>query len=272
MARSKVVYQLIINSFSSGIFQLARLSKLPLVGDFLHWFLFRDNHIVYLPADRVIDIGESVSAPENMVLPSTAVNHFIRKAKHRFIMNECLCRAGCNCRDYPSNMGCLFLGEAADQINPKLGRAVDEAEALDHVQKCMDAGLVQMIGRDRLDSVALDIGPDDKLMTICSCCPCCCIWRIIPLASQEISDMIVKMPGVEVTVSESCIGCGICTEGSCFVDAIQLENDRACIGPSCRGCGRCVTVCPNEAIEITISNPDYVAEVIDKLDQLVDLS
>lgn len=267
-----MVYRLIISSFSSGIHQLARLSKLPLVGDVIHWFLFRDNHIVYLPTDRVVSIDESISAPANTVLPSTVVDYFVRKAKYRFIMNECLCRAGCKCRDYPTDMGCLFLGEAAGLINSALGRSVDEEEALDHVQKCRDAGLVQMIGKDRLDSVALDIGPDDRLMTICSCCPCCCIWRILPLSSDEMKHMVVKMPGVEVTVSDSCRGCGLCTEGSCFVNAITLENDKALIGESCRGCGRCVTVCPNEAIDITMADPAYVAEVINKLDQLVDVS
>ncbi len=55
-----------------------------------------------------------------------------------------------------------------------------------------------------------------------------------------------------------CIGCGTCTKGICFVDAIHLIENHAQISKECRGCGRCVEICPQNAIEISINDPDFV--------------
>ena len=56
------------------------------------------------------------------------------------------------------------------------------------------------------------------------------------------------MPGVTVTVTDGCVGCGICTEGVCFVDAIHMVDDHVVIGDACRGCGRCVDICPEDCV------------------------
>jgi len=56
------------------------------------------------------------------------------------------------------------------------------------------------------------------------------------------------------------------------VDAIQLVNQRAVISDECRGCGRCVSVCPQEAIEISIDDDRFVEELINRLSPLVDVS
>jgi ferredoxin len=80
------------------------------------------------------------------------------------------------------------------------------------------------------------------------------------------------MPGVEVKVGDKCIGCGTCTEGSCFVDAIHLVGKRAVISKECRGCGRCVEVCPQKAIEITINDEEYIKKTITLLESLVDVT
>jgi hypothetical protein len=90
-------------------------------------------------------------------------------------MNTCLCRDAKQCKDYPIDLGCLFLGEAALGINPRLGRGVTKREALEHIRRCREAGLVHLIGRNKLDTVWLGVGPGDKLLTICHCCPCCCL-------------------------------------------------------------------------------------------------
>jgi len=84
------------------------------------------------------------------------------------------------CKDYPMDLGCIFLGEAVKEINPKFGRMATVEEALEHAKKCRDAGLVHLIGKNKLDTVWLNAGPGDKLMTICNCCPCCCLWKILP--------------------------------------------------------------------------------------------
>ncbi|MGQ9585876.1 MAG: DUF362 domain-containing protein [Anaerolineae bacterium] len=255
-----------------GRFLAARATRLPLLGRVVDRWLFKGDDLVYLPRGRVVAIHEQPDAPAQMVLPAQVVEHFVERASHRWIMDACICRQAAGCKDYPVNLGCLFLGEAVLGINPKLGRLVSREEALDHVRRCREAGLVHLIGRTKLDTVWLGVGPGHKLLTICNCCPCCCLWRMLPDLAPGIGSKVHRMPGVTVTVGERCEGCGACTQGVCFVDAIRLVDGRAVIGEACRGCGRCVEVCPNGAIEMIMPDAPRVEELIARLSSLVDVT
>jgi Fe-S-cluster-containing hydrogenase component 2 len=79
------------------------------------------------------------------------------------------------------------------------------------------------------------------------------------------------MPGVQVRVTERCTGCGRCVAGVCFVDAIHMVDGRAEIGAGCRGCGRCVEACPQQAIELSIHEGQYVAATVASLSAVVDV-
>ena len=151
-----------------------------------------------------------------------------------------------------------------------MGRQVTKEQALDHARQCREAGLVHTIGRNRLDSIWLGTSPVEDLMTICNCCPCCCLWGIIPDLTPKISQKITSMPGVLVEVTEKCQGCGTCNDGICFAEAIQLINGRAEISEQCRGCGRCLEVCPEEAILLTIGGEKDIQHAIERLNELVD--
>jgi ferredoxin len=255
----------------SGRFFIAELTKLPFLGRRIDNWLFDGDDLIYLPKDWVIQINKNVNQPEEIVLPSSIVEHFIQEANYRWIMDRCICRDASRCKDYPIESGCLFLGEAAMKINPKLGRSVTKKEALQHAQRCRDAGLVHLIGRNKIDTVWLGVSPGNKLLTICNCCPCCCLWRALPHIAPQIGTKISKMPGVSVTVTDSCTGCGTCTDGICFVNAIHIVDGHAIKTEACRGCGRCIAVCPNNAIELTIQD-DYLRNSITRLSELVDVS
>jgi Pyruvate/2-oxoacid:ferredoxin oxidoreductase delta subunit len=255
-----------------GRFLAARATRLPILGQLVDRWLFEGDCLFYLPQDRVIPINEPIGLPDEMVLPSQMVEHFINEASTHWIMNTCICRDANGCQDYPIDLGCLFLGSAAAGINPRLGRRVTREEALIHVQRCREAGLVHLIGRNKLDTVWLGVGPGERLLTICNCCPCCCLWSILPQLAPQIGDKVTRMPGVRVAVSDRCEGCGLCTDGVCFAGAIHLVDGRAVITDACRGCGRCVDICPQGAIEITIEDGQFVAESIACLTPLVDVS
>lgn len=271
MSRPLWLVELIKKSFPRR-FAVARLTNAPILGPWIEQWLFGGDDIIYLPRDRVIAVEESVEPSQQTVLPSQVLAHFIDKATHHWIMNFCLCREGEHCKDYPRNLGCLFLGDAIAGINPKLGRRVSKEEAHAHVKRCRDAGLVHLIGRNKLDSVWLGTGPKERLLTICNWCPCCCLWRVLPHVSASISSRVTRMPGVAVSVSDRCQACGTCTQGVCFVDAINLDGQQAVVSEACRGCGNCVTVCPNEAIDISIEMDRAVASSIERISPLVDLS
>lgn len=252
-------------------FLLAELTKLPVLGNVVEYLLFDGDDILYLPDDGVIQINEAIDRPEDVVLPSRVVEHFIEQANYHWIMDVCMCREAEECQDYPIDLGCLFLGEATLGINPELGRPVTKVEALEHVRRCRKAGLVHMIGRNKLDTAWLGVGPGNKLLTICNCCPCCCLWRMLPNISSEISARVNRMPGVKVTVTDRCVACGVCIQGVCFVDAIRLDGQSAVISTACRGCGRCVSVCPQQAIELSIDDAQFVTRSIERLSAVVDV-
>jgi UDP-glucose 4-epimerase len=56
------------------------------------------------------------------------------------------------------------------------------------------------------------------------------------------------------------------------VDAIHLNDHHAVITEDCRGCGRCVTVCPEQAIALTIDDKQFVKRSIDRLSARVDVA
>jgi len=95
---------------------------------------------------------------------------------------------------------------------------------------------------------------------------------MLPHIAPQVGAKTTKMPGVIVTVTERCVGCGTCTQGVCFVDAIRLVDNRAVRSDACRGCGRCVDVCSQGAIEISIGDGKVVEKTIDRLSPLVDVS
>jgi ferredoxin len=256
-------------------FAAARATKVPIIGEILDRWLFEGDDLMVLPKDQAIEtieINRSLDRPGETVLPSEVVEHFIEQASVHWVMDVCICRDANRCEDYPIDLGCLFLGEAALGINPQLGRRVTKEEALAHVRRCREAGLVHLVGRNKLDTVWLGVGPGDRLLTVCNCCPCCCLWRVLPHVAPRISAKVTRMPGVTVTVNGRCVGCGVCTEDVCFVDAIHLVDGRAAISDECRGCGRCVDVCPQEAIEIKIDSGQFVGKAIGRISPLVDVS
>jgi ferredoxin len=279
MGRPILLVNLIKRAFP-GRFRVARLTRLPVIGALIDRGLFDGDDIIYLPRDgvvesatrRVVQVDHPVENPGDVVLPSQVVAHFIEQARVHWIMDVCICRDAEKCQDYPIDLGCLFLGEAVLEINPRLGRRVTREEALAHADRCREAGLVHMVGRNKLDSIWLGAKPGHKLLTICNCCPCCCLWRTIPQLAPMISSKVTGMPGVVVVVTERCVGCGTCAQGVCFVDAIHLEGGRAVISDACRRCGRCVEICPHQAIELVIQDDQFVHRSIERLSPLVDIS
>ena len=226
--------------------------------------------LFYLPKDAVV-INQKIDEAENIVVPSSVVEHFINEASYIFLMNECICRSAENCQDYEHDIGCIFLGEAVLDINPKLGRLVDKQKAMEHVARARKAGLIHLIGRDKIDSVWMGAAPSTKLMTICNCCPCCCLFRFLPNLAPKLQKKIERMPFVHVEVTEDCVGCGACVEGVCFIDAISIIDGKAVISEDCRGCGNCAEVCPEEAIKVIIERGDYINNAIQRLSQAVDV-
>lgn len=273
MARSLWLINFLKKHFSLR-FAVAELTKWPIIGPMMEHALFNGHKtgdtLFYLPKDKVV-INQNIADQESFAVPSSVVTHFVEEAKYIFLMDHCVCREAADCQDYDHDLGCIFLGEAVLDINPKLGKLVDQETALAHIEKAREAGLLHLIGRDKIDAVWMGVTPSTKLMTICNCCPCCCLFKFLPNLAPKLQKKIERMPGVHVLVTDDCIGCGRCTEDICFIDTIHLVDGKAIIGEDCRGCGNCAEVCPEGAIKVVIEREDYIENAIDRLSKAVDV-
>lgn len=240
-------------------------------------FLFDGDHMVVLPKDNTATLRriemdiDFDDGGERTVVPSDAVKEMIRRSSDIFIMDFCLCRKSSKCKDYPVERGCVFLGKGVHRIPEEFGRLATAEEAIGYIDECRALGLVHIMGRNKLDSIWLNTGHKRDLMTICNCCPCCCLWNVVRDISDDIGSMFRRMEGVRIrTHVDRCTGCGEC-ESICFTDAISIVEDRCEIDEMmCRGCGRCVEICSHEAISIDFDERSMRDE-IERVSSLVDL-
>lgn len=260
-------------------FKVASLTrKSEIMNKIISRFLFKGDGTYFIPSTEsvtnltTLEINKKIEQPDNIVFPSDIIKEIIRKANNIVIMNKCLCRTSAGCNDYPRDLGCIFMGEATKQISRKYCREVTSDEAIDHIDKCSKAGLIHIMGRNKIDSIWMNVGPGSKLLTVCNCCPCCCLWRILPNLSNSIRKNFFKLNGVSVFYdSNLCVGCGKCID-VCFADAISLEKDTVWIDDDiCIGCGQCSNNCPTGAIQLNYTKSD-VENVFEKIDSLVDIT
>lgn len=264
---SKMMYKLM---FRTNMYKSTRTKKNPKLAHKMAEKFMTDDDSIVIPKNKTIQIGKKISKKDFM-LPTKIVEYFIEKSCHRVVMNFCICRDSNHCKDYPIELGCMFMGEAAKGIHPDLGRSVSKEEAREHIRKCEEAGLVHVIGKAKLDTIWLDIHPGSKLFTVCNCCPCCCISKGVPYLGPELANKMSKLPGLKVTINKNCTACGKCLE-ECIYNGMKAEGDKMIITEDCRGCGRCASVCPNNAVEITLEDKTYVDSVIKRLSSKIDVA
>ncbi len=239
-------------------------------------FLEPDDKGICLPLDSVIPINKELDRPVEIAPPVQVIDNFIDKASHISRMNTCICRDSNDCKDYHHiDHSCLFLGEAAKDIHPELCQPITKEEAKKHIRRSREAGLMSLMAKAKFDALWLDVSPEHKLLTICSCCPCCCIATSLPSMGKPLKKTVgrafAKMPGVDISINEeACTGCGKCAE-VCMFAGITLEGDMAVFNEECRACGRCAENCPSDALQLSLDD-NYVNDAIDLLSPIVDVT
>ncbi len=155
----------------------------------------------------------------------------------------------CPCRHHARLVGrgcdaplrtCLTFDGAADaMIRAGIAEKITNAEALDILAQCKDAGLAQTG-----DNVQRGV------TYMCNCCGCCC-GMMRSIKRFGIYNGIVSSNWIATVDHSVCRGCGKCVK-ACPVDAIHLEpthgeglrRNWAVIDPDrCLGCGVCQDVC-----------------------------
>jgi ferredoxin len=244
---------------------LARLSRVPGIKAISRRYLGPDNaSITYIP------VNEQLEIPPGTVAPVSIVEHFIDTADYHVVSYHCMCRKTMGCSDYDPDFGCIFMGDAAREIHPSIARPVSREEAKEHVRKAAELGLVTSIGKFRLDAFALGLKDYDRLMSVCHCCPCCCLYEIVPHADIEFQNMVVPLEGVAVEVNDACDGCGACV-AACLFKQMEVVGGKAVQGTLCKSCGRCELVCTRGAVTVRIDDPTYFDACVQRLSSKVEL-
>ena len=222
-----------------------------------------------------IPINVSLSY-EDQVLPHIVTEYFIKKAGTILLM-DCPCRTTNGCENHDVELGCTWLGEGAGKVDLSRwpgARLATKKEALERERLAYENGLVPHMGKLRDDAKAYNVMDyENKFMSICHCCSCCCVVALMKYGPSEYKDVVKRMEGVEVKVDRDiCLGCGECFK-VCIYDAMKMKENMAMIDQKdCKGCGRCEMVCPNGAISIAIDSYDRIDEFIARFESRVDIS
>ena len=188
------------------------------------------------------------------VLPMNMLHQLIEDSSYRIIMNQCLCRDGMACKDYPQDLGCIMLGEACRaQVGRGVARYATVEDAKAHADRAAEMGLVALCAWVEFEAAAMGIPQKEheKYMEICLCCPCCCLGlknmkQIVK--SPEMKERIASI-GWRAQGTEDCVSCEVCVN-ICPAGAIELNGDTISVNDDCIGCGICAVKCPQEAINM----------------------
>jgi UDP-glucose 4-epimerase len=227
-----------------------------------------DNlNITYIP------INKSLQPVDSTLLPIKVGEKLIRESAHRVIINRCTCRDARQCENHPVDFGCTLLGEGTRAIDPRIARHVSVTEAIAHLHRTVENGLVPMAGRVKIDNYIWGVPDTGQLLTICHCCHCCCtILTSGKYLPEKAAASLVPLKGLIIeTDSDRCVLCETCIE-NCHMRAIALKNERIVhLHHRCIGCGRCLTICPRKAVTASVKDiDDAVSELIGRIETRID--
>ena len=200
---------------------------------------------------------------EKVVVPMQLVKESLKNVTFIGGMDSCLCREANGCKDYPADVGCLFLGEAGRVIvKHNLGREISYEEACERVDLAAKHGLMAQAVWVEVEQLLWGIRNDemDKFLEICFCCPCCCIaMRLARDATPKERHRFHPSGWTAVPDLTKCVGCKKCGESNngCPVEAISFGEDGKVIinQEICVGCGICKDRCGVGAIKLKQTMP-----------------
>ena len=200
---------------------------------------------------------------EKVVVPLDLIKESLKKVDYIVGMDGCLCRQANGCEDFPHDLGCIFMGDAARAVvKHGLGREFTYEEACARVDEAARVGLMGQAVWIEVEQALWGVRNDlmDHFLEICFCCPCCCIAMRLARNGTENERYRFHPSGwTAVPDRTKCISCGKCVQGhnGCPVEAISFGPDgKVQINQeSCVGCGVCKERCPVDAIKIKQTMP-----------------
>ncbi|CAJ37150.1 4Fe-4S binding protein [Methanocella arvoryzae] len=227
-----------------------RLSRVPVIGKFFD--IVASRHRL-----KVVTVPVEAKFSRNPAVLHIDAAKALVEASSYIVRTDCMCRESQQCTEYPIDIGCLFLGEGARKMGRhNKVRPVTREEALAHLERAREAGLITNVIWSSLELAAMGADPAHTV-ELCSCCPCCCLAFKTRNASVAFLDGIAGFGVSRITSVDDCTRCTNCV-GVCPFKAIRLDD--IVEGPviderRCKGCGRCEVVCRPGVIKIVPFEP-----------------
>jgi ferredoxin/DNA-binding Lrp family transcriptional regulator len=197
-------------------------------------------------------VDQEVHVPTEKILPTQRIRELIEKYDD-IAVGQCYCRQhqeflGNPCKQFELTPSCMTLGKSARHTsNHGFSKLVSKEEALEILKKCEDAGLVHKAYHLHGDT-------NKEEVAICNCCSCCCLT-----ARDCLIFPVVNATNYLANIDEDlCTGCGTCVD-LCYNKAIELNDEDKAERTEeyCVGCGVCAYHCPENAISL-IEGPRMV--------------
>lgn len=212
------------------------------------------TYVISLNKDITYDL-------RNVILPIDMMKQMVMDSDYRAIMYECLCRTANSCHSYPTNHGCIFIGQSAKAIvNKHVGREASIDEAISHINKGAALGLVGHAMWVEVEKFLFGFKSGDDTahwLEICFCCPCCCsAFKLIRNTNQKDIKERFRSIGWKAKINNAtCNMCMKCIK-KCPVNAITIKENSIYIDEeSCLGCGLCASNCTKKSILFSLKNP-----------------
>lgn len=186
---------------------------------------------------RVIPLEKKIESNAE-VLPYEKVDEMIEQANMVGI-TRCACREFAQNCDAPREACMVFDSTCAFLVERGFARSLTKEEIKQKLKEFDEMGLVRQVNNTR-----------DRLEVLCHCCSCCCGF-LRALNESSNPRVLTHSAFLPVRDKGKCLGCGICADQRCPVNAIEIIAEEAVVSiQRCIGCGLCASGCPNDAIRM----------------------
>lgn len=200
---------------------------------------------------------------EKVVVPIDLIKAALAKSDYIAALNRCICRDAEDCKNYPHDLACLFLGRGGEHVvDSGIATRVTYEQACERVDRAAELGLVGQAVWVEVEQFIWGIRNDelDQFLEFCFCCPCCCVTMNLARnasATRDIRDRFHPAGWTAVPDRSKCTGCGACLTVNCPQEALSIGDEGTIeINQNyCTGCGICKARCPQGAIRIRQTMP-----------------
>lgn len=209
-----------------------------------------------IPSRVDVNIDLSKQAQGRTVHPPIElIRKTLEEAQYRAIMKECLCRVTFKCDDYPRDLGCLFVGKAAQScVKSGIAKEATLEECNAHVDRAIALGLAPSAYWVEVEEFVWGFKNEDipHFMEFCFCCDCCCAAvQFHQRAGGELQKVLQQNVGWQCQViTESCTGCEACVPKCPFGYLGKDSRGVMQVDSACIGCGRCLDACSSKALHV----------------------